>query len=94
MTPRFRKKSWVAALSRDEQERQGRIVRSASAAFASTEAVLAFLNTHHDGLRGRPLDLAMASDEGLLAVEAAIGAERRPPAGVRDPHAGKETRHG
>ena len=77
MTPRFRKKSWVATLPPDAQARQGRVVRSASAAFASTEAVLAFLNTHHDGLRGRPLDLALASDEGLQAVEAAIGAESR-----------------
>jgi len=74
MSPRFRKAP-VARLTRDEQARQGRVVKSAHARLATTEAVLAFLNTHHDGLRGRPLDLAVASEAGLLAVEAAIDAE-------------------
>ena len=74
MNMRYSKKS-TPRLSRDEQVRQGRVVNSAHAALPSTEAVRAFLNTHHDGLRGRPLDLAVASDAGLLAVEAAIEAE-------------------
>ena len=73
MTMRFRKPKPV--LSRDEQVRQGRVVRSAQAALVSTEAVRKFLNSQHDGLRGRPLDLAVASDAGLLAVEAALQAE-------------------
>lgn len=75
MIARFRK-AQVPRLSRDEQVRQGRIVRSAQAALISTDAVRSFLNTHHDGLRARPLDLAVASDAGLIAVEAAIDMER------------------
>lgn len=74
MIARFRK-AQVPRLSRDEQVRQGRIVRSAQAALITTDAVRSFLNTHHDGLRGRPLDLAVASDAGLIAVEAAIDVE-------------------
>ena len=77
MSPRFRKASLGPRLSWEEQVRQGRIVRSAQAALVSTDAVRSFLNTHHDELRGRPLDLAVASEAGLVAVEAAIGAESR-----------------
>ncbi len=75
MSLRFRK-ALVARLSPDEQVRQGRVVRSAQAALTSIDAVRSFLNTHHAGLRARPLDLAVASHAGLLAVEAAIDAER------------------
>jgi hypothetical protein len=73
MSPRFRRANLVPKLSHAEQVRQGRVVRSAQAALIGTDAVRSFLNTHHDGLRGRPLDLAVASDAGLLAVEAAMG---------------------
>lgn len=66
----FRKAS--AKLPHDEGVRQGRIVRSAQVALGTTEAVREFLNTHHDGLGGRPLDVATASDAGLVAVEAAM----------------------
>lgn len=59
-------------LSRDEQVRQGRVVNAARIALVSTDAVKAFLNTHHDGLNGRPIDLATRSSEGLVAVEAVI----------------------
>ena len=76
MNPRFRRRP-VTKLSRDEQVRQGRIVTAAHAAMPTVDDVRSFLNTHHDGLRGRPLDLAVASDAGLLAVEAAIDAEHR-----------------
>jgi uncharacterized protein (DUF2384 family) len=62
-------------LPADAGERQGRAVNAARAAFGSTEAVLAFLNSPHPDLGGRPLDLALASDEGLEAVEAAIAAQ-------------------
>ncbi|MFL6843670.1 MAG: hypothetical protein ACJ8ER_02175 [Allosphingosinicella sp.] len=64
-------------LSRDQFSRQGRAVRAASAALADNAAVRAFLNSHHEGLSGRPLDLAVASDAGLLAVESAIGEAAR-----------------
>ncbi len=64
-------------LTRDEGHRQSRIVRAAQAALGSVEAVRGFLNTHHQALDGRPLDLAVASEGGLVAVEAAIAAEAR-----------------
>ena len=71
----FRKARTGPVLSRDEGARQGRAVRSAAAALADTEAVRLFLNSHHPGLRGRPIDLAVASEAGLQAVETAIRAE-------------------
>jgi uncharacterized protein (DUF2384 family) len=74
---RFRKASSKTVLSRDETRRQGRVVSLAVAALPDTEAVRSFLNDHHEGLRGRPLALATASDAGLEAVETALGAETR-----------------
>lgn len=62
-------------LSPDEGRRQGRAVRAAHA-LGDVETVRAFLNNPHDALGGRPLDLAVASEAGLAAVEAAIAAER------------------
>lgn len=70
------RRSWTGpVLSREQSARQGKAVRAAAAALADTDAVRAFLNSHHSGLRGRPIDLAVASDAGLAAVEAAIGVE-------------------
>jgi uncharacterized protein (DUF2384 family) len=60
------------ALSQDEGKRQGQAVRAAQAALGSVDAVRAFLNSHHPDLDGRPLDVAVASEAGLAAVEAAI----------------------
>ena len=60
--------------------RQGRVVNAARIAFDDVDAVRAFLNSHHDGLSGRPLDLAIASDEGLVAVEAVIAGVGAAPA--------------
>jgi len=64
-------------LSPDEARRQGLAVRAAQAALGSVEAVRDFLNTPHKALEGRPIDLAVASEDGLIAVEAAIAAEPR-----------------
>lgn len=83
MSDPFRKRRpKLEPLSREAGQRQGRIVRTAQAALGNVEAVRAFLNSHHAGLDGRPIDLAVASEAGLSAVEAAIasegaGAERR-----------------
>jgi hypothetical protein len=49
----------------------------ATAALTDASAVRAFLNCHHAGLGGRPLDLAVASATGLKAVETAICIEAR-----------------
>jgi uncharacterized protein (DUF2384 family) len=72
--PVFRKSRKAPTLSREASVRQGKAVRLAQAALGSVEAVRAFLNTHHDALGGRPIDIAVASDAGLIAVEAAIPA--------------------
>ena len=70
-------------LSPDEGKRQIRAVRAAQEALGSVDAVRSFLNSHHQALKGRPIDLAVASEAGLAAVEEAIRAEsgnrRRPP---------------
>ena len=73
--PFFRKaRPTGPVLSHQESARQGSAVRSAAAALPDKEAVRAFLNTYHDALRGRPLDLAVASDSGLRAVQSALAA--------------------
>lgn len=72
----FRKARLASRLTHDEQERQGRAVKAAQAAFMNVDVVRAFLNSHHAGLRARPLDLAVQSSAGLRAVEAQILAER------------------
>lgn len=69
--------AWTGpVLSREEGVRQGRVVR-ASLALLGSGSARAFLNTYHAGLGGRPLDLAVASDDGLVAVESALGVESR-----------------
>ena len=77
MRMNFRKAYHGPVLSRDQRVRQGRVVKAAHTSLASIDAVRAFLNSHHSGLRGRPLDLAVASDAGLHAVEIAICVEAR-----------------
>ncbi len=73
----FRKARTGPTLSPEAFARQGQAVRAAAAALIDADQVRAFLNSHHDGLDGRPLDLAVASDAGLAAVEAAICIEAR-----------------
>ena len=77
MNDPFRRKARKGpVLSPDEGKRQGRAVRSAHEALGDVEAVRAFLNSHDDLLEGRPIDLAVASEAGLIAVEAALEARR------------------
>lgn len=84
----FKKRIWGdPVLSEDQRSRQGRVVKSALTALGNAGA-LAFLNRHHDGLCGRPLDLAVGSDAGLAAVEAVLGADK--PVSRR----ARETAHG
>lgn len=73
---RFRRPFNAVRPSADQMRRQGRVAQAAWSELGGRDAVMAFLNDHHDGLGGRPLDVAVASDEGLLAVEHAL-AERR-----------------
>ena len=75
--PFFRKSRTLRPRLPLEDARQSRAVRSAQAALGSVEAVRAFLNTHHERLGGRPIDLAASSEVGLVAVEAALKMEKR-----------------
>ena len=68
-------------LAEDEARRQGEITQLAFL-LLGREAAMAFLNSAHAGLGGRPLDLAIASDQGRNNVEAEIG--RIAYAGPRD----------
>jgi uncharacterized protein (DUF2384 family) len=68
---RFRRTN-AQRLAPDLAKRQGEITQLAFL-LLGREAAIAFLNTDHAGLGGRPLDLATASDEGRNSVEAEIG---------------------
>jgi len=68
---RFRKTN-AQRLPPADARRQGEITQLAFL-LLGREAAIAFLNTAHAGLGGRPLDLAIASDEGRNSVEAEIG---------------------
>ena len=76
---RFRK-TQHARLAPDKARRQGEITQLAFL-LLGRDAAIAFLNTEHPGLGGRPLDLATDSDEGRNSVEAEIGllAYKTPP---------------
>ena len=76
MSAMFKKARKASPLSNDEATRQGHAVRAAQAAFADMAMIRSFLNDHHVGLGGRPLDLASQSEAGLKAVEATIYSER------------------
>jgi len=77
------RRKWQSAaqrvrLDKDQAARQGTI---SSLAFLrlGRDAALTFLNTDNAELGGRPLDLAMATREGYVVVEAAILAAAAPP---------------
>lgn len=67
----FAKRFNAPRLSPEQAERQGRVSKCAIEALAGADAI-AFLNSHDEDLGGRPLDVAVASDEGLARVEQAI----------------------
>lgn len=61
----------AAPIPREEAARQGAITQLAFLTLGR-EAAIAFLNTVHDGLGGRPLALATASAAGRDEVEAEL----------------------
>jgi hypothetical protein len=71
---RFRKRFDTVRLSPEAAARQGKAATAAFLALKDRDAMIAFLNTHDDALGGRPIDLAVESDEGLKTVEAALAA--------------------
>lgn len=72
-TKAFRKKFDTPKLLPEALRRQGRITTHAFLALGR-EGALAFLNDHHAGCGGRPLEIATGSDEGMVGVEKAIEA--------------------
>jgi uncharacterized protein (DUF2384 family) len=69
---KFRRKYTTVRLTPDQATRQGQVATSAFRHFGGRDAAMAFLNDHDETLGGRPLDLAIASAEGLALVEAAM----------------------
>jgi uncharacterized protein (DUF2384 family) len=68
----WRRRPKTAPIPRDQAVRQGDIT-SLAFLLLGRERAIEFLNTDHEGLGGRPLDLATASDEGRASVEAELG---------------------
>lgn len=71
--PYFRLHKVPTTLSNDALDRQTKAARLAIEAFGLADGI-AFLNKHDDALEGRPIDLALASAEGLAKVEASLKA--------------------
>lgn len=67
-----RRRPKAVPIPRDQAARQGAISQLAFL-LLGREAAIAFLNTVHDGLGGRPLALATASAAGRAEVEAELG---------------------
>lgn len=68
----FRRKFQTVRLTPEQADRQGRIATGAFRHFGDRDRAMAFLNGHDATLGGRPLDLAIASADGLAACEAAL----------------------
>lgn len=73
---KFRRKYTTVRLTPDQATRQGQVATSAFRHFGERDAAMAFLNAHDETLGGRPLDLAIASAEGLASVEAAMAGRK------------------
>ncbi len=69
---KFRRKYTTVRLTPDQATRQGQVATGAFRHFGDRDRAMAFLNGHDATLGGRPLDLAIASADGLAACEAAL----------------------
>lgn len=74
MNRSFSKRYNLVRLSAEKAARQGRATKLAWERMPQPGSAVQFLNAHHQGLGGRPIDLAVQSAEGLRAVEEAIAA--------------------
>ncbi len=72
VTTQFRRKFTTVRLTPEQMSRQGQVATSAFRLFGERDAAMAFLNGHDEALGGRPLDLAIASADGLALVEATM----------------------
>lgn len=64
-------------LTPDEMRRQGELATRAWLHFGERDAAVAFMNASHPDLDGRPIDLAVASDDGLARATAVLTATVR-----------------
>ncbi len=80
MSMNFRKSVRRAPVSREVAARQARLLKATQAALVTADATRDFLNNDHAGLGGRPLDIALQSEAGLLAVEQVIRGQAGAPA--------------
>lgn len=60
----------------DQARRQNTVVQSAWRTFGERDSAMLFLNSHDKQLGGTPLQIAVASDDGLDAVERALAARQ------------------
>lgn len=67
-TMRFKRNSSAVRMPADEARRQGAVAALAFSALGNRDDALAFLNAHDEALGGRPLDIAIASDDGFAQV--------------------------
>lgn len=65
----FRKRRFTPAQTPDQSRRQTELVQSAWRHFREAAPMIAFLNTRHEALDGRPIHLAIESDDGLECVQ-------------------------
>lgn len=68
-TRTFRKYAPSFRFTPHQAQRQNDLIRSAWLSFGTKEAVIAFLNTTNEEIGGRPLTLALGSDDGLRSAQ-------------------------
>jgi hypothetical protein len=68
----FRPASRSRPIHPDQARRQGEIANLAFLHLGGRERALAFLNTYDTALEGRPIDIAVASQDGCWRVRRAI----------------------
>lgn len=69
MSGRFGRRYDMPRLTPEQATRQGAASTMAFELLGGRDAAVAFLNETDEALGGRPLDVAIASEEGLEAVE-------------------------
>jgi len=73
-TRSFRKYAPSVRFTPLQAQRQSELIRSAWKSLASKEAVIAFLNTRNEKIGGKPLMLALGSDDGLRSAQGLLKA--------------------
>jgi hypothetical protein len=68
-TRTFRKYAPSVRFTPNQTQRQNDLIRSAWQSLGSKGAVIAFLNTTNEKIGGRPLTLALESDDGLRSAQ-------------------------